>query len=87
MQLKPACYKVYSGFSARRFMTDMRTAQEDGYVNSAMHFNSVLNFLENPALTPILKEMIVEASFSTSSFIFMLHVSFSLVFYVGVLSR
>ena len=57
-----ACYKVYSGFSARRFMTDMRTAKDDGYVNSAMHFNSVLNFLENPALTPILKAMIVEAS-------------------------
>jgi predicted nucleic acid-binding Zn finger protein len=28
-----ACYKVYSGFSARRFMTDMRNAREDGYVN------------------------------------------------------
>ena len=27
-----------------------------------MHFNTVLNFLENAALTPILKEMIVEAS-------------------------
>jgi transposase len=40
----------------------MRTAKEDGYVDSAMHFNSVLNFLENPALTPILKAMIVEAS-------------------------
>lgn len=57
-----ACYKVYSGFSARRFMTDMRDACADGYVTTAMHFNSVLNFLENPALTPILKAMIVEAS-------------------------
>lgn len=57
-----ACYKVYSGFSARRFMTDMRGAKEEGLVNSAMHFNSILNFLEDPALTPVLKAMIVEAS-------------------------
>lgn len=57
-----ACYKVYSGFSARRFMTDMRDAEQDGYVGAALHFNTVLKCLENPALTPILKAMIVEAS-------------------------
>ena len=57
-----ACYKVYSGFSARRFMTDMRDAETDGYVGAALHFNTVLKCLENPALTPILKAMIVEAS-------------------------
>jgi transposase len=57
-----ACYKVYSGFSARRFMTDMRNANEAGYVASAIHFNSVLKILEDPAITPVLKAMIVEAS-------------------------
>ena len=57
-----ACYKVYSGFSARRFMTDLRTAKDDGMIGRTIHFNSVLNFLENPDLTPILKMMIVEAS-------------------------
>jgi len=57
-----ACYKVYSGFSARRFMTDLRSAKDEGFVGSALHFNSVLNFLDNPALTPILKEMIIEAA-------------------------
>lgn len=57
-----ACYKIYSGFSARRFMTDLRTAKEDGLIGAAPHFNSVLNYLENPALTPTLKSMIVESS-------------------------
>jgi len=57
-----ACYKVYSGFSTRRFMTDMRTAVDDGYVQSTLCYNSIINFLENPALTPILKAMILEAS-------------------------
>jgi transposase len=57
-----ACYKVYSGFSTRRFMTDLRSAKEDGFIRSEICYNSVINFLENPDLTPILKTMIVEAS-------------------------
>jgi transposase len=57
-----ACYKVYSGFSARRFMTDMRQAVEEGFVDKAMCYNSILNYLENDTVTPILKAMIVEAS-------------------------
>jgi transposase len=57
-----ACYKVYSGFSARRFMTDLRTAKDDGYISRPLCYNSVINFLENPELTPILKAMILEAS-------------------------
>jgi transposase len=43
-------------------MTDLREAQADGYIEKCPHFNSVLNALENPDLTPILKSMIVEAS-------------------------
>lgn len=57
-----ACYKVYSTVSCRRFMTDLREAQEKGYIRKTPHFNSIFNYLENPALTPILKEMIVESS-------------------------
>jgi transposase len=57
-----ACYKVYSGFSTRRFMSDLRTAKEDGFIRSEICYNSIINFLENPALTPILKAMILEAS-------------------------
>lgn len=57
-----ACYKVYSGFSSRRFMTDLRDAEEKGLIGAAIHFNSVLKFLENPDVTPILKAMILESS-------------------------
>jgi transposase len=56
------CYKVYSGFSARRFMTDMRGAVAKGYVKTAMHFNSILNYMEDESLAPILKALIVESS-------------------------
>jgi transposase len=57
-----ACYKVYSTVSCRRFMTDLRDAQENGYIEKTPHFNSVLNYLENPNLTPILRDLIIESS-------------------------
>jgi transposase len=57
-----ACYKVYSTVSCRRFMTDLRDAQKNGYIEKTPHFNSIFNYLENPDLTPILRAMIVESS-------------------------
>ena len=57
-----ACFKVYSTVSCRRFMTDLREARDKGYISSAPHFNSIFNYLENPALTQLLKELIVETS-------------------------
>lgn len=57
-----AVLKVYSLFSARRFMGDLEDARERGYIGKTMHFNSVLNALENPALTPILHDMIRRSS-------------------------
>lgn len=60
-------FKVYSTVSARRFMSDLRDAQEKGFISHAVHFNSVLNYLENSALTPILNEMIVESSLPLKS--------------------
>ncbi|MEX2315871.1 MAG: transposase [Pirellulales bacterium] len=57
-----ACYKVYSTVSARRFMSDLRDAESKGYISKTPHFNSVLNYLENPGLTPILRQLIVESS-------------------------
>ena len=49
-----ACYKIYSTVSGRRFMTDLRDAQAKGYLAKVPHYNSIFNYLENPALTPIL---------------------------------
>lgn len=57
-----ACYKVYSTVSCRRFMSDLRDAQAQGYIEKTPHFNSIFNYLENPELTPILREMITETS-------------------------
>ena len=58
-----AAYKVYSGFSSRRFTTDIQTAKRDGLIDHAPHFNTVSNYLGDPDLTPLLKSLI-EASAS-----------------------
>lgn len=53
-----AAFKVYAGMSARRFATDLNEAQVKGHVSNAAHFNSVNRYLDNPALTPLLHELI-----------------------------
>jgi transposase len=55
-------YKVYGTMSARRFDTDLRIAEDYGFIHKKPHHNSVLRYLANPALTPILKDLIVECS-------------------------
>ena len=57
-----ACFKIYSTVSGRRFMTDLRDAQAKGYIAKVPHYNSIFNYLENPALTPILRALITESS-------------------------
>jgi transposase len=58
-----ACaYKVYTGFSSRRFTSDMKEAAFDGLVNKAPHFNSVSNYLADPMLTPILQSLVTASS-------------------------
>jgi transposase len=62
-----ACYKVFSTVSARRFISDLAEAQAKGYLTKTPHFNSVLNALDNEALTPILYDMIVQTSLPLAS--------------------
>lgn len=57
-----ACYKVYSGVSARRFMTDLRDAQASGLVSRAWHFNSVLKVIEDASITPTLHRLITASA-------------------------
>lgn len=57
-----AAYKVYSTFSARRFMTDLREAHKSGLITVLPHFNTVLNLLEDATITPILKTLVVTSS-------------------------
>jgi len=57
-----ATFKVYSTISTRRFMSDLREARERGYIAKAPHHSSVFRYLEDPALTPILRDLIVRSS-------------------------
>jgi hypothetical protein len=57
-----AAFKVYSTVSARRFMSDLREAKERGYLSRVPHYNSIFNYLENPTLTPLLRDLIVRSS-------------------------
>ena len=53
-----ACFKVYSGYSARRFTCDLQDAEQSGYIRKAIHFNSVLAVRDSEATTPILANLL-----------------------------
>lgn len=57
-----SAFKVYSGMSGRRFMSDMRDAQNKGFLSRSAHYNSISRHLENETLTPVLKMLIEESS-------------------------
>jgi transposase len=57
-----SAYKVYTGFSSRRFTSDLRDAKTDGLVASTPHFNSVTNYLADPDMTPIFKHLVMVSS-------------------------
>jgi len=56
------CYKVYSTVSGRRFASDLRDAQAKGYLTRTPHYTSLSRYLENPMLTPYLKQLIEASS-------------------------
>lgn len=57
-----AVYKVYSTMSGRRAVSSIRTCQANGQIGSAPSYNSTFRYLEDPALTPILKALIEESA-------------------------
>ena len=58
-----ACiYKVYEGFSSRRFMSDLHEVETQAHINKAAHFNSVSRYLANPALTDLLTQLVTVSS-------------------------
>jgi transposase len=57
-----AVMKVYTGMSARRAASDLRDLAAKGLIDKAPHYNSVLNALENPDLTPFLTALIEESA-------------------------
>jgi len=57
-----AAFKVYSTVSGRRFMTDLRHAQEQGLIERTPHYNSIFNVIEDETLTPILHDLITTSA-------------------------
>jgi transposase len=55
-------FKVYCGFSARRFHTDMQEAHERGYTTRPVPGMKVTSFHENADYTPILTELIAASA-------------------------
>lgn len=54
--------KVYSTMSGRRAMTDFRDAHAKGLLEKVPSFTSTFRYLENPDLTPILKNLIEQSA-------------------------
>jgi transposase len=52
------CLKTYLDFSSRRIESDIRMAQQLGYIEHVPHFNTILKYLNKPALAQILKELV-----------------------------
>jgi transposase len=57
-----AAFKVYSTLSGRRFHTDLKEAHARGYISKVPHFNAVFKCLETKAVTPYLRQLIIESS-------------------------
>jgi transposase len=55
-------FKVYSTFSGRRFISDLRTAHADGQISTLPHFTSIFHYLENPAMFDVLKKLVEESA-------------------------
>src|SRR5579863_5453888 len=55
-------FKIYSTFSGRRFMSDLRESKERGYIGTTPHYNSIFRYLESDALTPILSDLVIQSS-------------------------
>ncbi len=57
-----AIFKVYSTVSGRRFMCDLADAKDRGHITRLPHYNSLFRVLEDPAVTPILRQMVEVAA-------------------------
>jgi transposase len=60
-------YKVYSGFSSRRFHTDLADAHKAGYLSAPISGMKVSSFFEKADFTPLLSDLIVRSSLPLKS--------------------
>lgn len=61
------CYKVYSRFSSRRFMTDLNDAFDKGYIERKISYNSLVDSFNLDEITPILHQLIEVSSLPLSA--------------------
>jgi transposase len=59
--------KIYSLYSLRRFMTDIRMAQEMGFLSNLPCFTSIGKFFQNRSITNVLMELITKSSLPLKS--------------------
>ena len=55
-------YKIYSTHSARRFVSDLEEAKENGYISQLPHYNTIFKYIERPEVFDILVSLIERAS-------------------------
>jgi hypothetical protein len=55
-------YKIYSTRSGRRFSCELKDAKGKGFIDRAPHYNSCFRYIENPALYPVLMDLIERTS-------------------------
>src|SRR3989338_3087269 len=55
-------FKVYSTFSGRRFASDMQIAQEKGFVEKKIPYNSMFEYFQKKEITPLLAQMVTVTS-------------------------
>lgn len=57
-----AAYKVYSGFSGRRFQSDLRAARDQGLIAHAPAFNTIFDVLRSDEVTPVLYDLVEQTA-------------------------
>ena len=55
-------FKIYSGISGRRFISDLAEAHKKGYISKIPHFNSLFNYLEIDEMFYVLNSLIRESA-------------------------
>lgn len=60
-------FRVYSTFSGRRFMSDMRDALQKGYLSKLPSYNSLFDYLQMKSLKPYLIQLIAVSSLPLKS--------------------
>jgi Transposase DDE domain len=57
-----AAFKVYSTVSGRRFMSDLKDANEKGFIDRLPSYNSIFNILDSEATSGILQWLVCESA-------------------------